>query len=343
VKLATDSKRAKKFSQTYEKQHFTRGCSHSKHTTLDKLAQVGHPPHTKYRRKDRSLEKKAGNVYFSKRLALGLSELDSPLHDQYLNTVTSCCTYGEQVGKKLKFKYCNARWCTTCNRVRTGRLINGYLPSVQKMVEPYFVTLTRVSVIGTELKNEIESINKLFSSIIKSIRRKGIVCNGIRKLECTYSDKRNDFHPHFHVIVDGYDLAKMMVDKWLQRCEEQNIKADKKAQDIRKADVFSTKELFKYTTKLVTQTKEDRVLFLPALDVIFQSMYGKRTFQPFGNVRMVKEDIEEIQSQEYDIEPVESAIYVWRGNDWFDMLTGLPLSYYQPSILMNRLFEKMVT
>jgi hypothetical protein len=186
-------------------------------------------------------------------------------------------------------------------------------------------------------------LNKLFSSIVKSIRRQKIACNGIRKLECTYNDKENNFHPHFHLIVDGYDTAKMFVDRWLQRCQEQNIKADKKAQHIQKADENSTKELFKYTTKLVTSTKTDRAIYLPALDVIFQSMYGKRTFQPFGNVRMVKEDIEEIQSQEYDIPIVEHAIYVWNDNDWFDMLTGLPLSNYKPSKQMDTLFEKMVT
>ncbi|MFN9114727.1 MAG: protein rep [Bacteroidota bacterium] len=341
MKLATSTERTKFPLQTYEKQQVTGGFGCSQNTTLDKLAQPGH--HHRHRSQVSPLQKKARHVYFSKRLARNLSELDSPLHDQYRNTVTSCCTYGEQVGNKIKFKYCNARWCTTCNRVRTAKLINGYLPVINQMSDAYFVTLTRINVLGSELRHEIESLNKLFSSIVKSIRRQKIACNGIRKLECTYNDKENNFHPHFHLIVDGYDTAKMFVDRWLQRCQEQNIKADKKAQHIQKADENSTKELFKYTTKLVTSTKTDRAIYLPALDVIFQSMYGKRTFQPFGNVRMVKEDIEEIQSQEYDIPIVEHAIYVWNDNDWFDMLTGLPLSNYKPSKQMDTLFEKMVT
>lgn len=338
MKLATSTERTKFPLQTYEKQQVTGGFGCSQNTTLDKLAQPGH--YHRHRSQVSPLQKKARHVYFSKGLARNLSELDSPLKDQYLNTVKSCCTYGEQVGNKIKFKYCNARWCTTCNRIRTAKLINGYEPVIAKMNEPYFVTLTRVTVNRSELKDEINNRIKLFSKIIKSIRRKGIACNGIRKLECTYNKDDDKYHPHFHVIVDGYDIAQTIVKKWILETKNLNIKIDEQAQNIRPVDDGTLKELFKYTTKLVAK---DRSLCLPALDHIFQSMYGKRTFQPFGNVRMVKEDIEEIQSQEYDIPIVEHAIYVWNKNDWFDMLTGLPLSNYKPSKQMDALFEKMVT
>ncbi len=140
MKLATSTERTKFPLQTYEKQQVTGGFGCSQNTTLDKLAQPGH--HHRHRSQVSPLQKKARHVYFSKRLARNLSELDSPLHDQYRNTVTSCCTYGEQVGNKIKFKYCNARWCTTCNRVRTAKLINGYLPVINQMSDAYFVTLT---------------------------------------------------------------------------------------------------------------------------------------------------------------------------------------------------------
>lgn len=341
MKLATSTERTKFPLQTYEKQSLTSISTRSNCTTLDKLAQPGHP-HTPNRLQSGSgqIQKKARHVYFSKRLALELSELDSPLKEQYLNTVKNCCSYVVQEGTRLRSKYCNARWCTTCNRIRTAKLINGYLPVINQMAEPYFVTLTRVNVIQSDLKREIESMGKLFQSILKSIRRQGIACNGIRKLECTYNVESNEYHPHYHLVVDGYNVGKMMIDKWLQRCDKEGVKADKKAQDIRIADENTTKELFKYFTKIVPK---DRAICLPMLDVIFQSMYGKRTFQTFGKVRMITEDIDEIQSQEYDVPVVESATYKWIGNDWFDMLSGLPLSNYKPSKQMHELFEKMVT
>ena len=53
-------------------------------------------------------------------------------------------------------------------------------------------------------------------------------------------------------------------------------------------------ELFKYTTKLVSKSKKGYSIYVYALDKIFNSMYGMRTFQPFGKVRMVKEDIENL-------------------------------------------------
>jgi hypothetical protein len=305
---------------------------------LDKLAQLDHPPHPK--QPPTNLKRKARRVYFSKRLALELSQLDTPLREQYLRTVESCSTLIVQEGKKLISKYCNNRWCTTCNNIRTAKLINGYEPVVAKMNEPYFVTLTRVTVNRSELKDAINGRIKSLTKVIRSIRRKGIACNGIRKLECTYNIEEDKYHPHFHLIVDGYDIAQTIVKKWILETRNQNIKIDEQGQHIRPVDDDTLKELFKYTTKLVAK---DRSLCLPALDHIFQCMYGKRTFQPFGNVRMIKEDIDEIQSQEYDIEPVETAIYQWRVNDWFCMMSGRCLSGYMPSDNMHRLFEKMVT
>ena len=102
---------------------------------LDKLAQ----PHTdspkKFKRNIDSLKKRARAKYISRALVLELTKLDSPLKKSYWNT-WHCSNILYQEGKKITTKYCNNRWCLVCNRIRTGKLIAGYLPVMKAMKQP---------------------------------------------------------------------------------------------------------------------------------------------------------------------------------------------------------------
>lgn len=287
------------------------------------------------------LKKRAKNAYFSKELARLLTALDSPLNKAYRRTLFDCCSTIVQEGKKLTAKYCDSRWCNTCNRIRTAKLINGYKKPLSEFSEPYFVTLTVPNVQGSDLKPCIAGMVRTFANTLKSNRRAGIAFNGIRKLECTYNAIDDNYHPHFHVIIDGEINARALLAGWLQRYSI----ADEKGQDCRPADPDSWIELFKYTTKLVTKTKgEGFRIYIPALDRIFQAMYRVRTFQSFGCVRMVPEEITELQSEEYEIEPYEFLVWLWEGNDWQSMTTGKALTGYKPSPRMNELLtDKVVT
>jgi hypothetical protein len=290
------------------------------------------------------LQKRAKNAYFSKSLARYLTQLDtpSPLLKAYKRTLFDCCGSIMQEGKKLTSKYCDARWCNTCNRIRTAKLMNGYLPVLAQFKEMYFVTLTVPNVNKADLKPCIVGMIRTASNVIKARRRSGNACNGIRKLECTYNSIEDTYHPHFHLIVDGFDNASFILNEWLKRYPN----ATTKAQDLCKADVTSARELFKYTTKIVSKSKADGFrIYVPALDVIFQAMYKVRTFQSFGKVRMVSENIESIEADEYEQIPnYEFMLWVWKDQDWFSMATGEPLTYYKPSTAMQQLVtEKMVT
>jgi hypothetical protein len=286
------------------------------------------------------LKKKAKGAYFAKSLARHLSQLESPLHKAYKRTLFDCCNVLMQEGTKLTAKYCDSRWCNTCNRIRTARMINGYLDPLTSMSEPYFVTLTIPNVSAAELRHTIVGMTTTFSNITKSFRRNADAIKGIRKLECTYNSHQDNYHPHFHCIVDGSMKAKALVNEWLNRYPM----ADMKAQDIRPANPDTIRELFKYVTKIVGKSSDGYAIFVPALDTIFQATYRMRTFQSFGGIRMVKEDIEELQADEYDIEFYESVAWLWHGNDWQNMQTGKLLTNYVPSQKMIELVTtRMIT
>jgi plasmid rolling circle replication initiator protein Rep len=306
---------------------------------LDTIAQLVPPPKTGALE---GLKKRAKNQYFSKKLAQKLTWLgnDSPLYKAYKRTLFDCGSIILQEGNKMKSGYCNARWCNTCNRMRTAKLIHAYKSTLEAFKDPYFLTLTFPNVNGSELTQSTKKMIKNVVLIIKN-RRKTIEINGIRKLETTYNEERDDFHPHFHFIIDGKENAEYVKNEWLKKYKT----AQRWSQDIRKADKGSIIELFKYTTKLVSKSKKEINIWVYALDTIFQSMYGSRTFQSFGKVRIVKEDIENLITEEYIDLPsyAESVVWKWEKNDWINMTDGKKLTGYEPSEAMKKLTtEKMI-
>jgi len=279
---------------------------------------------------------KAQNSYFSKGLSKKLMCLDSKLKKSYKRTYYDCQTTIVQEGQKLTSRYCGARWCQTCNRIRTAKLTNGYFKSIQAMNEPMFVTLTIPNVIKEDLKHFIKLMVSVSTNSIRALKRKQIAFNGIRKLECTYNAKSNNYHPHFHFIVDGLKASTELVNEWLRRFPL----AESWCQDIR--PLTDSKELFKYQAKPSTKTKTGNYVFLSALDTIFTAIKGMRTFQAFGNIKMLKEDIEELQSEELNIEHQEFVLWLWDwdNSDWFSMESREPLTHYKPSKKIRSFIEK---
>ena len=185
---------------------------------------------------------------------------------------------------------------------------------------------------GEELKSSVELMTQTFIKIKRLFYgRRSFKINGIRKIECTHNDETDLYHPHFHIVLDGLNVGRALIQEWLKRYPG----ATRLAQDIRKADENSMIELFKYTTKLTTKNKVirdgDQVVMEihpESLDTIFQAMYNKRTFQSMGWVKMVSEDVEDVDAQL--VEDVEETTDIWTweqgASDWVnssgELLTG---------------------
>lgn len=263
-------------------------------TILDTLAQLDH-------NKPNPLENKVLAKYLSRAIIFPLIDLNSPLKKSYWRTF-HCSNTLIQEGQKLRSSYCKNRWCIVCNRIRTATLMNGYLEQIKEFKSGTFLTLTRPNVGGAELMSEIESLTKLFSLIQRKAKRIGLDNTSLRKLECTYNAKHKNYNPHLHVICSNIELATFIRKEWLKR----NLNAYKGAQDLQPCTDNTAQELFKYFTKLLTITNErdskgvrQMELNPYPLDIILQSIRGKRTFQTYGNIRLVSEDLEQIESQDY--------------------------------------------
>jgi hypothetical protein len=277
-------------------------------------------------------------------LATSLAELRGPLEKSYRNTIY-CAHRLVQEGDQLRADvaggaggYCGNRWCLVCSRVRIARAITRYAPAIEGW-RGYMVTLTIPNVGAAELPGAIEGMHRAFTAAKRAIKRTDrITFRALRKLECTHNQVRGDFHPHFHVIVDGEAGARALVRRWLEAYPE----AVAAAQDVRPCGAGSAKELFKYFTKLVTkvQTKGgaviSRVTPPEALDVIFRAMRGRRVWQPVGFKAPPATDEDAPIGTDGDTEAPEyraRTVWTWEqgATDWVDRGTGECLTGYKPA------------
>ncbi len=269
----------------------------------------------------------ARKKYLSNKLVIDLTNYvpDSPLVKSYWNTY-HCREVIRVEDGKSRATYCKNRWCLTCQSIRIGALINGYEPALNALKEPYFVTLTAPTVQGDQLEDRVKDFGHKWRRLMNSSAQRKMNLQGVRKAECT-ARPNNHYHYHFHVVVDGKANAEWMRKRWLQL----NPTATIKANDIRPVDTEKGwKELFKYFTKLTTKLKNDKRVNIPAdrLDVIFNAMRGRRVYQPFGDIRAVSEDIEEINEGAVE---VDEGLYKWLAHDWYNDSTGELYSGYIPS------------
>src|SRR5699024_11753786 len=74
---------------------------------------------------------------------------------------------------------------------------------VQKEHEKEFIflTLTTPNVSKNKLENEIKHYNQSFRRLSNRTKFKKVVKGYVRKLEITYNKERDDYNPHFHVLI----------------------------------------------------------------------------------------------------------------------------------------------
>jgi len=275
-----------------------------------------------YRATKQTFQKRAKRKSIARVLTSKLINLDSPLQKAYKLTHSFCANELLHNGNEITSRYCGYRWCPVCNPIRTAKLINGYLPVFAEFKDPYLVTLTAPTCTKEQLAETVEHRGQVWASILnhsRTLYNRGKInyrLKGIRKLEIT---ARPDgmFNPHFHIIVEGKESANLIKAQWLHRYPD----ADRKLQKVDKANPDSLKELFKYITKFWTEDKETGkpVIYSPEqMDAIFQALQGKPTARPFGGVKMVRDEVEQIETiqvkdmtEKYDISVWNQAVMDW--------------------------------
>lgn len=217
---------------------------------------------------------------------------DSSLNKSYKGSLlcASILQPNEEKGT-LTSKYCKQRWCPLCQSIRIAKLIDGYAPALSAMTDPQFVTLTAPTVTEEELPQRIKIFGVTWRNIALDRYWKKNKPNGIRKAECTLRPN-GMYHYHFHVIIDGKENAEWLVAQWLKRVEG----AEPQAQDIRPVENGQYIEIFKYFTKLLTKDSTGkRNIDFVRLNIVLEALSGKRVYQPFGKIKAISEDEEDLE------------------------------------------------
>jgi hypothetical protein len=304
---------------------------------LDTLAQV--PPNT-----IKGLQKRARSKWYTTAIVSRLKYLEETTLRKYYSHAWNCNHKLYQDGQKLTSRYCNTRVCHICTRIRTAKLMNGYVDQLMQLDNIEFVTLTIPNCNGNDLDRVVDQILKQIILIVRNLNeRKGIKISGIRKLEITYNVSTDTYHPHLHLLVDK-GSGNLIVDQWLKRmptAKREGWDYKKKCmvplQVVKEADKGSLAEIFKYTTKIIVSKKGQIDVYLNPLNRILECLYKRRCFQPFGIVKMVSEDVDELDGKVYeDLEDNGGGITEWKWNDcdWVNnkrTLTG----YIPPDIEFN--------
>lgn len=152
-------------------------------------------------------ERKLSNLRFSNRLEkLGYKE-------SIVERVQSC---GEVLrfvkdpvqGLKLyQAFFCKNRLCPMCNWRRSLKYSWQAKEIIDEALKQYpngrflFLTLTVKNVPGRDLSQAIIELNKSFDRLFRRKKVSKNMIGYIRALEVTYSDERDDYHPHIHVLL----------------------------------------------------------------------------------------------------------------------------------------------
>lgn len=187
---------------------------------------------------------------------------------------------------------CQNRLCSVCSSHRSKKYYLQYKDSLNSIGNDwYFVTLTIVNIPEDQLRSATIGMTKTLRSIFdtanKRHRRKTGTAyfHGIRALEDTYSKERNDFHPHFHILVHGEQCAYDLLFAWLDKNDTAKIDG----QSVKKVSPEDfdkqLREIFKYSIK---GAKADTPM--EAVHIMAQAFRHLRSIQPFGSVKAKKLD-----------------------------------------------------
>lgn len=165
--------------------------------------------------------------------------------------------------KKLnKANFCKNRFCPMCawrQSKKDALKISVMMEHMKKELnlDFIFLTLTAPNVKAENLNEEIKKYNKSFKKLSERKEFKKISRGYVRKLEITYNEERNDYHPHFHVIVvvnksyfksRDYLSKKKFLKLWQECMNDDSISQV----DVRRIDMNDKKsvlEIAKYGAK----------------------------------------------------------------------------------------------
>lgn len=254
-----------------------------------------------------------------------IEKIKKHISESSLELIEQCGSFLEMYSnkeldkKKLKTaNFCKNRFCPMCNWRKSKKdalkvsILMQYIKE-ELGLEFVFITLTAPNVKGEELEQEIREYTKAFSNLTK--RKEFIKVNKgfVRKLEVTYNEENNTYHPHLHIIMavnksyftdKTYISKKKLLELW-KECKKDNTITQV---DIKKVDTTDRKailEIAKYSAKDSDYLKSQEVF-----DVFYKALKGKRLLTYTGVFKDAIDLFEEGKLDKYKEVDLTEYVYL---------------------------------
>ena len=254
--------------------------------------------------------------------------------------------------KVNKSNFCKNRFCPLCawRKAKKDSLkISILLKYIQEELgyEFIFLTLTAPNVKGSDLSDEIKKYNENFKKLTKRKEVLKITKGYVRKLEVTYNQERNDYHPHFHVMIatnKSYFKSRDYIKKkqWLELWKECMGDSSITQVDVRKMDTRDSNaiaEIAKYGAK-----DADYMVSQEVFDVFYKALKGKQLLTYSG---VFKDALKLFNNGELDkykeldlTEYIHALEYHWQGKDYALMEKRL-LTDEEKTLINKQLVEEL--
>nr|WP_172687282.1 protein rep [Staphylococcus lugdunensis] len=235
------------------------------------------------------------------------------------NTFLSFVTNRRMDKKKLyKSNPCKNRFCPMCawRKARKDALGLSLMMQHIKQAEDkqfIFLTLTTPNVTSEHLESEIKHYNQSFRRLSNRKHFKSIAKGYVRKLEITYNKKRDDYNPHFHVLIavnKSYfkDTKAYITQKeWLEMWRDVTGNSEITQVHIQKVKQNNNKELYemaKYSGK-----DNDYLINQKVFDAFYKALKGKQVLVYSG---LFKDARKKLKNGELDylkeVDPTEGSV-----------------------------------
>ncbi|MGJ7814177.1 protein rep, partial [Staphylococcus aureus] len=256
--------------------------------------------------------------------------------ENQMDLVEDCNTFLSFVADKTlekqklyKANSCKNRFCPVCAWRKARKdalglsLMMQYIKQQQKK-EFIFLTLTTPNVMSDELENEIKRYNNSFRKLIKRKKVDSVIKGYVRKLEITYNKKRDDYNPHFHVLIavnKSYFTDKryyISQQEWLDLWRDVTGISEITQVQVQKIRQNNNKELYemaKYSGK-----DSDYLINQKVFDAFYKSLKGKQVLVYSG---LFKEAKKKLKNGDLDylkeIDPTEyiyQIFYIWKQKEY---------------------------
>ena len=274
-------------------------------------------------------EKKQRNQVFQKFIKRHIGE-------NQMDLVEDCNTFLSFVADKTlekqklyKANSCKNRFCPVCAWRKARKdalglsLMMQYIKQQEKK-EFIFLTLTTPNVQNEQLEDEIKHYNKSFKKMVERKKVKSIIKGYVRKLEITYNKKRDDYNPHFHVLIavnKSYFTDKryyISQQEWLDLWRDVTGISEITQVQVQKIRQNNNKELYemaKYSGK-----DSDYLINQKVFDAFYKSLKGKQVLVYSGLFKEAKKKLKngdldylkEIDPSEY----IYQIFYIWKQKEY---------------------------